>query len=176
MAAASFAPAEIGRDRNATGGEQLIAFIGNGVAIGLGLESQWLGLQLTLEARADHIQVENEFGTRFPNHGGQPAIYSATLLVYPLAPLGRAIRHGSVRPFATASVGGLLVSVDLDNTEDQTTYHLWHYGLGGGVRLFVLDHDDGFIELAFRSVRVRGHEPLQMFTMRSVAVGVGMRR
>lgn len=172
---ASFAPAEIGRDTNATGGEQLVARMGNGVAIGLwlGLESQWLGVQLDLQGRADHIHVENEFGTGFPNHGERPLVYSATLVGYPLAPFGRALRTGPLRPFASASVGGLVVSVDLDNIRDQTTYHLWHYGLGGGVRLFVLDH--GFIELGFKEVRVRGHRPLETFRMRTAAVGVGMR-
>jgi hypothetical protein len=65
--------------------------------------------------------------------------------------------------------------VDLDNIKDQTTYHLWHYGFGGGVRLFVLDHEDGFIELGFREVRVKGHRPLETFRVRTVALGVGMR-
>lgn len=174
---ASFAPAAIGRDTNATGGEQLIAYLGDGLAIGfwLGIENDWLGLQLDLGVRADHIQVENEFGTRFPNHGDPPSVYSASLIVYPLAPLGRDVRAGVVRPFATASVGGVLVSVDLDNINDQTAYHLWQHGLGGGVRVFVSDHEDGFIEVAFREVRVRGHGPLAGFGVRSVAVGVGMR-
>ena len=176
MIGASFAPAEIGRDTNATGGEQLVAQMGDGVTIGfwLGLHNDLFGLQLDFGLRADHIQVENEFGTRFPNHGEQPLVYSATLVVYPLAPLGRALRGGPVRPFATASVGGLVLSVDLDNIKDQTTYHLWHTSLGGGVRLLVLDHEDGFVELGVREVRVASHRPLDAFRLRIATLGVGI--
>jgi len=183
MSSAQLAPADrLGRDRNAAGGqEELIARWSSGVAlaVGGGLETRFGGLQLTGIMATSAVQVRNEFGVAFPNHGKPPVAWGADALVYPLAPLqGR--RGRSVRPFVTAGLGGIFLSVDLDNIKNQTLYHSFHWSLGGGVRI-ALSPDEipywtpTFLELRVTRFRVWANGPLSRFDAVTATAGLGMR-
>lgn len=182
MLGASFAPAEIGRDTNATGGEQLVAHLGDAVVLGLrgAVESDVLGLELVLLLGAKRVEVENELGVRFPNHGQPPVLWTGSLLLYPLFALRNTALGRRVRPFVVVGVGGAIVSVDLDNIKGQTLYHSWQGSVGGGIRFFSgrdrgpYEHDP-FVELRLVRHRVRQNGPLYGFDILAATVGLGMR-
>jgi hypothetical protein len=181
-AGALFAPGEIGRDRNATGGhEQLIAGWGGGAAVGghVGLESRLGGLELRGIQAISAVQVRNEFGVAFPNHGKRPFAWSAGLFLSPLAPI-EARRSRLPRPFLTAGLGGHFISVDLDNQKNQTLYHSFHWVLGGGIRIPTAPEDvpswtPTFLELRVERYRVWRNGPLRRFGVWAATAGLGMR-
>ncbi|HLB55204.1 MAG TPA: hypothetical protein VJK71_08850 [Gemmatimonadales bacterium] len=172
---------EIGRYPNATGGhEDLVARLDAGIGLGFqaGLESRFGGLELRGLGTSSAVQVENEYGVRFPHHGGRPFAWTGNLLLYPLAPLQRP--GGALRPFLTAGLGGLLMSVDLDNVNDQTLYHSFHWSLGGGVRIATSPEDvpswtPTFLELRVVRMRVWPNGPLEGFGIVAATIGLGMR-
>jgi len=174
-AGALLAPGEIGRAANATGGgEQLIAYLGDAFALGIraGLESDVLGVELVLLLGANRVEVENEFGVRFPNHGEPPVLWTGSVLFYPLFPLRHTALGRRLRPFVVAGLGGAFVSVDLDNIEGQTLYHSWQESVGGGIRFF---SDHSFVELRLTRQRVHRNGPLHGFDAHAATVALGIR-
>ncbi|MGQ0701878.1 MAG: hypothetical protein ACT4PM_01945 [Gemmatimonadales bacterium] len=172
---------EIGRDRNATGGqEELVASLGTGIGIGArtGYESRFGGLELRGTFFSSAVQVVNEDEVRFPNHGKRPFAWTGSALVYPVSPLQR--RPGAVRPFLAVGVGGIFLSVDLDNIEDQTLYHSFLWSLSGGLRI-ATDPEDvpsvtpTHVELRVERTRVWGNHPLGSFQFWVVTAGLGMK-
>jgi len=172
---------EIGRQPNATGGhEELIARLDGGIGWGFhaGFESRFGGLELRGVGTERPVEVNNESGVRFPNHGRRPFGWTGNLLLYPLAPLQR--RSGRVRPFLTAGLGGVLLSVDLDNVKDQTLFHLFHWSLGGGLRIATSPEDvpswtPTFLELRIARLRVWPNRPIEGFRLIAATIGLGMR-
>lgn len=181
-AGALFAPGEIGRDQNASGGhERLIARWGDGAGLGgqVSLETRFGGLELRGLQATSAVQVRNEFGVAFPDHGKCPFAWSGSLFVYPFAPI-EARRNRLPRPFLTAGLGGHLISVDLDNVENQTLYHSFHWVLGGGIRIATAPEDvpswtPTFLELRVERYRVWRNGPLHRFAAWAATVGFGMR-
>ncbi|HEV8612216.1 MAG TPA: hypothetical protein VGQ73_01825 [Gemmatimonadales bacterium] len=175
------APGEVGRDRNQTGGrEQLIARWSDGMALGLSAAREtWLGgFELSGIQATSAVQVKNEFGVAFPNHGKRPFAWSANALLYPLGPLqGR--RSRLLRPFLTAGLGGVLLSVDLDNSRDQTPYHSFHWSVGGGIRIATSPDEipwwtRTFVELRVSRFQVWPNGPLRRFRAMAATAGLGM--
>src|SRR5262245_58104609 len=77
---------EIARGINATGGhEQLIARLNHSGALGLrvGMHAELVGLEAGFLNIGSAVRVDNEFGVRFPSHGGRPVICSGDALLYP---------------------------------------------------------------------------------------------
>lgn len=176
------APGEVGRGRNATGGhEELIARWSSGFALALqgAIETRLGGFELTGVMASSAVQVRNEFGVEFPNHGKRPFAWSANGLVYPLAPLlGR--RSRLPRPFVTGGLGGIFLSVDLDNVKNQTLYHSFHWSIGGGVRIATSPDEvpswtPTFIELRVTRLRAWPNGPLSRFDAVTATAGLGMR-
>lgn len=178
----AFAPGEVGRDRNKTGGhEQLIARWSSGVALGLyaGIETRFGGFELSVIQTTSAVQVKNEFGVAFPNHGKPPFVWTGNAVLYPLALVQR---QGSrlLRPFVTAGLGGVFLSVDLDNIKNQTLYHSFAWSVGGGVRIATSPDDirfgtPSFVELRVVRFRVWPNGPLRRFEVIAATAGVGMR-
>ena len=169
-----FAPTHIGRDINATGGEELLARLGDRPLSGirLGAENGPLGFEVGLTQHVVAIQVENEFGTEFPNHGRPPLRYAVAAVLLPLAPLRGTAFGRHVQPFVKAGIGGWLVSVDLDNVHDQTFYHLWAPDIGGGVRVFPRG-GEFFIDVRFERSWVAGRGPIARFRADVLTVAFG---
>ena len=165
---------EIGRDVNATGGEDLIASLDDGgaIAIRLGLHSEYIGLEGSLLFGTEQIEVENEFGVDFPNHGEVPFSISADVLVYPF---GFSLFDGRLRPYVTTGIGGTLLRVDLDNISDKESYFLLTWNLGGGVK-WVLDKDGGvYLDARVTNHHVFEDDPIDSFDMQSILIGIGFR-
>jgi opacity protein-like surface antigen len=170
----SVAGVEVGRDTNATGGEQLIATLGHGAVLGvrMGVHSPSFGFDAALSGTSAYVKVRNEFGVRFPNHGERPAVLSGRVLLYPFR---RAIGRGQVRPFLAAGVAGALVSADLDNIEDQSLRLLPGWTFGAGVKWLTGGADGGYLEVAVGEHRFHGVGPFGSFETRTVTCGVGYR-
>ena len=165
---------EIGRGVNAAGGEQLIARLNHGGALGLrvGIHNKLLGLEANVLRTLNPMIVKNEFGVAFPNHGERPAIYSGDALLYPLR---EAIKEGKVRPYLTGGVGGTWLSADLDNINDRETHNRLTWNAGGGVKVFVGEGPDTFLDFRFTNHRLFGARGVRVVDLRSVTVGVGYR-
>ncbi|MFY9556915.1 MAG: outer membrane beta-barrel protein [Blastocatellia bacterium] len=166
---------EVARGANATGGhEQLIARLNHGGALGVrgGVHNVVLGLEVNFLAASSAVRVNNEFGARFPNHGKRPFAYSGDGLLYPFA---RAIRSGRVRPYLTSGIGGMLMSADLDNINDQELHHRLMWNAGGGAKLVVGEGPDVFLDLRFTNHRLLGSQGSAGVDLRSITVGVGYR-
>jgi len=166
-----FAPVEIGRDINATGGEQLIARLGDGVALGIHLafRNDLFGVGLGIVTRPDQIDVENEFGVGFPNHAKPPVLIVGDLSI---CPFRGAFLGGRVEPYLTAGVGGGLFSVDLDNVNGETSYNLWLWSAGGGVRYY-LAGQKRFFEFKLTRSQLAGRGPIDSFAVNTLVLGVG---
>jgi hypothetical protein len=178
---ALFAPGEIGRDVNQTGGEDLIAFLGDGVlaAVQAGRETRHVGVEFSLGLLAYRINVENEFGARFPHHGKSPWLYSFSLRGFPLALAPGLDRRAPVQPWVGLGGGGMIMSVDLDNVDGQTLYHSWQWSLGGGIRLPVSrgsrKEEQTVVELRVVRYRVGANGPLRGFDALGATLGLGLR-
>jgi hypothetical protein len=171
---AMIAGKEIARGVNATGGEQLIARVNHGGALGLrvGVHSELLGLEANFLNTSSPAIVKNEFGVAFPNHAERPLIYSGDGLLYPFR---RAIREGKVRPYLTTGVGGMLLSVDLDNIRDKETHRSLIWNAGGGVKVFVGEGAGLYFDLRFTNHRLLSSRGADSLDLRSVSIGVGAR-
>lgn len=169
------APGEIGRATNATGAhEALIGRLGDALALGghLGIDSRHVGAELRLVLGTRRIEVKNEAGTGFPNHGEHPLLWSGNLLVYPLGLLqGSGSRLP--RPLLAAGLGGAVLSADLDNVKGQTLFHSFLWSLGGGVRLGI--GRDGVLEARLARHRVWRNGALRSFEATAVTLGLGVR-
>jgi hypothetical protein len=169
------APGEIGRDVNRAGGDILIASLGTSGVFGTRFEvnNSLLGGGVTVLAWLGSVGVENEAGIEFPHHGKPPLIYLGEARLYPFREW---LARGRVSPYLSAGLGGALVSVDLDNVNDQELRHLWTWSGGAGVRILVDDDGATFVDVQFRACFLSGNGPLVPFTLRSIVVGAGMRR
>lgn len=165
---------EVGRDINATGGEQLIARLGHGAILGarIGVHTPTFGFDAEVAGPSARVGVRNEFGVRFPNHGERPAMLSGRALLYPFR---RALWRGQVRPFVAAGIAGTFVSADLDNVEDKSLRLLPGWTLGAGVKWLRDDGNGGYLEIAVSEQRFHGVRPFGSFTTRAVTCGVGYR-
>jgi opacity protein-like surface antigen len=172
---AMIAGKEIERGVNATGRhEQLIARLNHGGALGLrfGVHSDVLGLEASFLNASNAVRVDNEFGVRFPNHGERPLIYSGDALLYPFR---RAIREGKLRPYLTSGIGGMLMSADLDNIDDQETHNRLTWNAGGGMKVFMGEEQDFYLDFRFTNHRLPGSRGMSAIDLRSITVGVGYR-
>lgn len=171
---AMIAGKQVGRGVNATGGEQLIARLDHGGALGLraGVHSELIGLEANFLTTGNAVVVKNEFGVLFPHHAETPLLYSGEALLYPLR---RAIREGRVRPYVTSGIGGMLISADLDNINDQEPHHRLMWNAGGGVKLFAGEAPAVFVDVRFTNHRLLGSRGTGAIDLRSIAVGVGYR-
>lgn len=172
-AGALFAPGEMGRDVNGAGGDVLIARLGDGVAAGARLETRtrFIGGGVSLFAWARPVTVRSDAGVRFPNHGGRPLLYMGDVRLYPC---GESIRGGRVLPYVGAEFGGTLISVDLDNVDDQELRNLWTRGVSAGVKLLFSD-DDKFLDIQYKASFLSGRGPIESFDVRAILVGFGTR-
>jgi hypothetical protein len=163
---------DIARGVNATGGEQLIARLSHGGALGVrgGVHSDLLGLEANFVTTGNRAVVISEFGVAFPNHAERPLIYSGDALLYPFR---RAIKGGKVRPYLTSGVGGLLLSADLDNIRDKEMHGSLIWNAGGGVKVFVGEGSGVYFDLRFTNHRLL--DSATPHSLRSVAIGVGAR-
>ena len=171
---AMIAGKEIARGVNATGGEQLIARLNHGGALGLrvGVHSEVVGLEANFLTTSSTAIVKNEFGVAFPNHAERPLIYSGDGLLYPFR---RAIREGKVRPYLTTGVGGMLLSADLDNIRDKETHGSLIWNAGGGVKVFVGEGAGLYFDFRFTNHRLVSSRGADALDLRSVSLGVGAR-
>lgn len=171
---AMIAGKEIARGVNATGGEQLIARLGFGGALGVrgGVHSDLLGLEGNLLTTSNPAIVKNEFGVAFPNHAERPLIYSGDVLVYPFR---RAISEGNVRPYLTSGLGGMLLLADLDNIRDKETHGSLIWNAGGGVKVFLGEGNGLYLDLRFTNHRLLGTGGSERVDFRTISVGVGAR-
>jgi hypothetical protein len=171
---AMLAGKEIRRGVNATGGERLVARLGHGGALGLrgGVHGGILGLEVNILTTSNRAQVRNEYGVAFPNHAEQPLICSGDALLYPFR---KAIREGKIRPYLTSGVGGMLLSVDLDNIEDKETHAGLLWNAGGGVKVFVGEGSGLFFDIRFTNHRLLGSGTTGSVDLRSLSIGVGAR-
>jgi hypothetical protein len=165
---------EIARGVNATGGEQLIARLNHGGALGVrgGVHSDLLGLEANFLTTSSPAIVKNEFGVAFPNHAERPLIYSGDAVLYPFR---RAIREGKVRPYLTSGVGGMLLSADLDNIRDKETHGSLIWNAGGGVKVFVGEGAGLYFDFRFTNHRLLSSRGADSLDLRSVSIGVGAR-
>jgi len=171
---AMIAGKEIARGVNATGGEQLIARLNHGVALGLrvGVHNELLGLEANFLTTSTPAIVKNEFGVAFPNHAERPLICSGDGLLYPFR---KAIREGKVRPYLTTGVGGMLLSADLDNIRGKETHGSLIWNAGGGVKVFVGEGAGLYFDLRFTNHRLLSSRGADSLDLRSVSLGVGAR-
>lgn len=163
---------EIGRDTNATGGEPLIARLPDGPVLALrgAFEGRFVGLALDCASLLRPIEVENDVGVDFPQHGTQPFLYALEVELYPT---GRGLLTGRLRPFLAAGAGGAVISVDLDNRRRQELTHHWLWKSAAGVRWRRRPGAAGFLELRYEATRVRGDLPIADFTLRQATAGFG---
>ena len=163
-------PGEIGR-------EELIARVGAGIGMGFqaGIESRIGGIELRTLGFSSAVEVEDQGGAEFPNHGRRPFVWTAGVTAYPLAPVFRA----GTGPFVAGGLGGILLSADLDNVEGQTWYHSFLWSLGGGARVAMGPEEPSwapaFLELRVERMRVWSNGPLRSFTVWVGAVGIALR-
>lgn len=164
----------IGRGVNATGGEQLVARLNHGAALGVraGVHNDLLGLEANFLTTSNPAVVKNEFGVAFPNHSERPLIFSGDALLYPFR---RAISGGMVRPYLTSGLGGLLLSADLDNIRDKETHGSLIWNAGGGVKVFAGQGTGLYLDLRFTNHRLLGSGGSEPVDFRTISVGVGAR-
>ena len=163
------APKEIGRQMNATGGEDLIAMLGDSMNIGLGggCENDLLGFSLNLVWILNAVDVQNEFGVPFPFHGESPG---QALIELRLFPFLRTIADGRFRPYLSAGTGVMFLSVDLDNIRDQEFYMLRVWTVGTGFHLY-RNGRDSYFYAEYKKQRISKRFPIHSFDMNAVNLG-----
>lgn len=168
---AMIAGKELARGVNATGGEDLIAKLNHGAALGfrVGIHSALIGLEANLLSASNRVRVNNEFGIGFPNHAERPLVCSGDALLYPFR---KSIRAGRFRPYVTSGIGGMLMSADLDNIDDQEAHGRLMWNAGGGVKVFAAEAQGLYFDLRFTNHRLLGSNAIDL---RSITVGVGYR-
>ncbi len=173
---------EIGRQPNATGGhEDLIARLGPGISLMIqaGREFRFGGAELRIGWSGRAVEVRNEEGVRFPNHGEPPLGWTGSIMVYPLAPLqGR--DESWFQPFVSIGGGGFMVRVDLDNIGGQTVYHSFQWTVAGGIRIVSGLPEFPFGSVTFVELRVDRQQawanpPLGRFRIIGASVLLGAR-
>jgi len=172
-AGVSPSPGEIGRDVNRAGGDTLVASLGTSPVIGgrFEIHNGLVGGGISVLVWLRSVGVQNEAGVHFPNHGEPPLLYMGEARLYPFR---KSLAGGRVSPYLAAGFGGALVSVDLDNINDQELRHLWARGLGGGVKFHVGDGET-FVDIQVMACSLLGRGPLEPFTVRSLVIGLGLR-
>ena len=168
---ALLSPGVIGRDTNATGREELRAILSDGPVLGLriGWASPFLGLEVETARALARVEVRSEHGVDFPNHGEAPFLLSAQLVLYPA---GDKLWGGRLRPHLLAGLGGMLVSVDLDNVGGQRHEFASTRILGAGLRFSLRPNGDveRFLDLRATRSTVAGSSPLDSFELESLSV------
>jgi hypothetical protein len=169
------APGEIGRDRNATGGQEtLIARWRAGAALAgqARLARPPFGIELAAIRSTSVIRVENEAGTEFPHHGQGPLLLAAAGT---LVPFGASARIG---PFVSGGLGLVFIPVDLDNVKGQTLFVSPVRSLAAGFRFAppngALGSQDGYVELRVARYWSWGNGPLRPIGFTVLMVSVGM--
>jgi hypothetical protein len=119
----------------------------------------------------NRIDVESATGVSYPNHGMSPLLFGGYGRLYPAGPW---IRGGRLSPYLAAGAGGTLVSVDLDNINDQELRSLWTRSIALGVKV-LLDRNDLFLDIELRSIRFNASGPVGPFTATAVIVSLGGR-
>jgi hypothetical protein len=167
------APREIGRDMNAAGGDTLVAHLGTGPITGGRFEARnrLAGVGGSMAAWLKPVTVRNAAGVDFPHHGTKPVLLTLEARLYPL---GRTSVGRLAAPYVSVGAGGLLVSVDLDNIDDQELRLLWQRGLGAGLRM-ALGPDGTFIDVGVARWFISGRRPLAAFEATALVVGLGTR-
>lgn len=163
----------IGVDINATGDhEQLTAKLKSSAFTGVkvGVHGNRLGIESGLLRSENELEVQNEFGVPFPNHGEKLTMVTLDFLLYPLR---QTALGGVFRPYVSLGIGGAFSSVDLDNIDDQDNFGrpLASYGLGSK---FQLGGQDGpiQIEVLFKNEHMFRGRPIEDVDFRMVSVGV----
>jgi opacity protein-like surface antigen len=118
------------------------------------------------------VRVDNEFGVRFPNHGERPLICSGDALLYPFR---KAISEGKLWPYLTSGIGGMLISADLDNIDDQELHSRFVWNAGAGMKVFMSEQQDLYLDFRFTNHRLFGSHGANSVDLRSITVGVGYR-
>jgi hypothetical protein len=90
-------------------------------------------------------------------------------------PFGRSIQHGVIRPDATTGVGVTVISVDLDNINDQEIHGLRTWNVGGGAKLMFGVERNYRVDIRFQNHRLYGGPGVGDIDLRSVSVGIGYR-
>jgi hypothetical protein len=173
-------PGEIGRHPNATGGhEDLLARLpdAGGLTLAFGVESDLLGFESRFVFGAAHVQVKNEFGVAFPNHGEPPLFSEIGVFAFPFFPLRNSPLGRRIQPLVGAGTGALFASIDLDNIDGQSLHRARQRTMTAGLR--ILDRgsvtgDTPFIELRWTRHRVSRRSPLHAFTATSLTLGMGV--
>ncbi len=163
------APQEIGRQVNATGGEDLIAMLGNSATIGIrwGYGNDLLGFSVNLTWILNAVDVQNEFGVPFPFHGQPPGQAGIEARLFPFL---RTLAGGRFRPYLSAGSGVMFLSVDLDNIQDQELYVLRVWSAGAGFQIRRKDPDSYFYA-EYRRHRISESFPVHSFVMNAVNLG-----
>lgn len=163
-------PGEIGRNANATGEEDLIAYLKTTPVLGgeVGCRNRYLTFLARLSSGFRRVMVRNEFNVDFPNHGSAPTWLTGAVSVRPLGNSGWIIQ-----PFITVEVGLLFLSVDLDNIQDQVFYALWTRSLGGGME--ILWRENSYVYAEYLREWISENAPLQSFRANVMTFGVGKR-
>ncbi len=138
---------------NATGSHELLhgrlkssLFVGGKV----GAHGNRFGLEAGVFRTAEKIQVSNDVGVPFPNHGENVTLLKADVVLYPVR---RTAFGGVFRPYLSAGFGGTFFSLDTDNINDQENYAKPTLSIGAGGK-YKLGGEGG-------KRRVRGFNPLR---------------
>lgn len=153
---------EIAANQNATGShEQLFARLKSSPFVGakVGVHGNRLGIEAGVFRTTEKIQVNNEFGVPFPNHGENITFAKADLLVYPFP---RSAFEGVFRPYLSAGFGGNFFSIDTDNINDQENYANPTVSIGGGGKFRLGGKSSNFgFEVLLRYEQMFGKLPIQ---------------
>lgn len=166
------APAEIGRDVNAAGGDVLVARLGDTGAFGVQHEirTRFIGGAVNVFV-LQSVEVQNEAGVEFPYHGKSPLLYAWEVRLYPFSD---SISEGQVSPYLAAGFGGALISVDLDNINDQELRHLWARSLSAGVKM-LFNGNETFVDVQVKTWFLSGRGPIVPFQASAIVIGLGGR-
>lgn len=151
---------EIAINQNATGGHELLfARLKPSLLVGAraGYHDGRFGLEAGVFRTTTNIQVDNEFGIHFPNHGEYITLVRADVLYYPLSTF-----HKEFHPYVSVGVGGNFFSIDTDNINDQENYikPIISIGVGGKFRIGGNASNFGF-DVFVRYEQMFGKAPIQ---------------
>lgn len=167
-------PDIIGRDRNAWGDrEWLEASIHNTMALRMALiyGNDVVGIDINMSTMFSAIEVQNEYGVDFPDHGETP--WTLGVSGY-LNPFGRLIFNGRIRPVISYGVGLMHLSADLDNVDDQSSYWLnvTSWGLALEYAFFQRDDMYGGLSLRWEKLEVSEKDVWLDFTAEYLSIGL----